>query len=329
MKVQRHEEPDADLLATKARFEQGAPADLGLVARALEDVRLARSTRRQYQRWQDKFAVWRSTRTGNVDADEVARYLAFLYLSGKGGQAGMAKAALLAHFPELAASVRLRKLAAGIESQWRLSGGGRPPRDALPLFALKEFIRARPPDLDQATWLRLRFLALLSTRTMRRLAEIEELQREHVEWDHDKSGRTDWLSVSFAKSKNDRHGVVGKRFWAPIDPSHTPDICMRQVATPYLLARGSAPGPLWLDAAGVPVPRGSVNELGKDIGRRSGVKGLFKGYSFRIAGVSLAAAAGMSNAEIQAIGGWRSEAMHVYVRALGSAGKGASARMGL
>ncbi len=122
---------------------------------------------------------------------------------------------------------------------------------------------------------------------------------------------------------------IGKRFWLPIDPSHTPGICISGVARDYLLAHGSMPGHLWCSATGVPLPNGSVNRLGKDIGARSGLKGIFTGYSFRIGGASLAAAAGMSNAEIQAIGGWCSDVFHAYIRTLSSAGSGASVRMGL
>jgi len=302
--------------------------DAKRVRLALVSMSWTAATRSRYEAWLDKFASWHGSKPDVLvepDEDEVADFLVELYLGGKGGQAGMARAALGAYWPQLSKSEPLSRLVAGIDAQWRLQGGGRVQRDALPKKALQQFIAAQPLSLSRFEWLRDRFLALLSVRTMRRPAELLQLYREDVRWD----AQEDNLLVRFVKSKNDRLGKHGKRFWLPIDRSDTAGLCVSEVANAYFRARGSAPGPLWQRLDGSAVTKDHLNALAKFIGARSGVEGLFRGYSFRIAGATYAAEAGMTTAEIQAIGGWRSEAVHTYIRATGSAAGGASARMGL
>jgi hypothetical protein len=293
-------------------------------------MRLAESTRKQYRRGLEKFQLWRG-RNGLEALDvvkAVERYLVFLFLDGKGGQVKQAKSALASMFAEVRGDESLMKLSSGIYAQWKLCGGGREPRDPIPKEALIDFIKNRPEDYDLFHWLRDRFLALTAVRLMRRPAEMLGVYIDHIEYDHDRANR-DWLWFYFAKSKNDRLGINGRKNWAPIEGSGSKGLDIVDVANAYLRVRPAVGGPLWVESDGAWVGKDHLNKLAKFIAARSGRNGNYTAYSFRIAGASWAAAAGLTTAEIQAMGGWRSEAVHVYIRAVGSAAADASARMGL
>ena len=290
----------------------------------LRGMSLAESTRAQYGRWIRKYEGWRLRQKRAVRrrpiAESVGDYLATLYLMGKGGQAKMAKAAILSKYPE-AASKELNRLARGIEAQWRLEGHGRSPRDALPRAALKAFVMSKPKDYSEFNWRRDRCLALLAVRTMRRPAELLALAGGDVDMDRDGVERS-WPHLRFRKSKNDRLGEFGSRFWLPLDRSFTAG-CDSGSAR---LARGATSrGEVAVHVQGRRLGRRGAHQRPCQVHCRAHILGIF----VRIAGASWAAAAGLSVAEIQAIGGWRSEAVLVYLRALGSASRSVSRRMGL
>ena len=83
----------------------------------------------------------------------------------------------------------------------------------------------------------------------------------------------------------------------------------------YLARRGNRPGPLFLNPDNNPVSRKffadlmslSLKAFGLDSTR-------YKGHSFRISAASFAAERGMSDAQIRALGGWKSTAFLKYIR---------------
>ncbi len=307
--------------------------DLQKVASHLAAMRLAASTRAQYSRWLDKFEDWRSGSGGSLERgapapNEVALYMALLYLGGQGGQAAMARAAIASRYGQIADDKFLTSVSKGTEAQWRLSGGGRTPRDAMPIEVIRAFALEPPAGADLFSWARDRLLALLAIRTMRRPAELLAMKVSDFERGRDTS-KPDWLWVRFGKSKNDRLGKVGKRFHLPIDPSSLLGLDCAHAHNLWMWLRGQQDGPIFVHADGNWVGKDHLNKLAKSMAERAGLLGIYSGYSFRIAGASFAAAGGISTTEIQAIGGWRSDAVHAYIRSLGSAAAGASQRMGL
>ena len=90
--------------------------------------------------------------------------------------------------------------------------------------------------------------------------------------------------------------------------------CPVQIILDYLSLRGSRPGPLFRLADGSPVSRDiyyqafhATKYCGLDPSR-------YKGHSFRIGAASYAADAGMSDAQIKALGCWKSNAFQKYIR---------------
>ena len=83
----------------------------------------------------------------------------------------------------------------------------------------------------------------------------------------------------------------------------------------YLARRGNRPGPLFLNPDNNPVSRKffadlmslSLKAFGLDSTR-------YKGHSFRISAASFAAERGMSDAQIRALGRWKSNAFLKYIR---------------
>lgn len=91
--------------------------------------------------------------------------------------------------------------------------------------------------------------------------------------------------------------------------------CPVQIILDYLSLRGSGPGPLFCLVDGSPVSRAIfIDKLSMAI-RYCGLDpSRYKGHSFRIGAASYAADAGMSDSQIRALGRWKSDAFHKYIR---------------
>lgn len=91
--------------------------------------------------------------------------------------------------------------------------------------------------------------------------------------------------------------------------------CPVQIILDYLSLRGQLPGALFSFVDGSPVSRAlfidrlsmAIKYCGLDPSR-------YKGHSFRIGAASFAADAGMSDAQIRALGRWKSNAFQKYIR---------------
>ncbi len=98
----------------------------------------------------------------------------------------------------------------------------------------------------------------------------------------------------------------------------------------YLKLRGTAPGPLFVDEKSRQRLRGNVlSVVARNLARHAGLKGTFSGYSFRIGGATLMAAAGVSEPVIQAVAGWKSDVFLRYLRSVAAASTNVSQKMGL
>ena len=93
------------------------------------------------------------------------------------------------------------------------------------------------------------------------------------------------------------------------------NFCPVHIILDYLSLRGSKPGPLFCLADGSPVSRAIfIDKLSKAIKYCGLDPSRYKDHSFCIGAASYAADAGMSDSQIRALGRWRSDAFHKYIR---------------
>ena len=89
----------------------------------------------------------------------------------------------------------------------------------------------------------------------------------------------------------------------------------------YWNLRGNKPGPLFCHADNTPI---TVNQFNTELRRCLNFCGLnaqrYKGHSFCIGAACLAADKGFSDAQIRALGRWKSDAFKLYIRNLISHG---------
>ena len=90
--------------------------------------------------------------------------------------------------------------------------------------------------------------------------------------------------------------------------------CPVAALSTYLSVRGSSTGPLFIWSDGSPLTAPQVNFYLRDLLSRAGVPGYFSAHSFRIGAATAAAAAGVPDHLIQALGRWSSATYLQYIR---------------
>ena len=92
-------------------------------------------------------------------------------------------------------------------------------------------------------------------------------------------------------------------------------VCPVLLLLEYLAIRGNSPGPLFMTQGNSPVSRSFFTDLLTRSLRTCGLNpALYKDHSFRIGAASFAADRGMSDAQIRALGRWKSNAFLKYIR---------------
>ena len=93
------------------------------------------------------------------------------------------------------------------------------------------------------------------------------------------------------------------------------DVCPLKAILPYLVARGTKPGPLFLTTDGLPLKwqkfHNCLSTLLKNIGLPASQ---YNTHSFRIGAATSAKDAGILDTHIQMLGRWRSSAYQQYIR---------------
>lgn len=93
------------------------------------------------------------------------------------------------------------------------------------------------------------------------------------------------------------------------------DICPISALLPYLAARGSCPGPLFIQADGAYLTRQHFTSLLTSTLQRAGIDDKrYTTHSFRIGAATSAKDAGISDVHIKMLGRWKSNAYQLYVR---------------
>ena len=93
------------------------------------------------------------------------------------------------------------------------------------------------------------------------------------------------------------------------------DLCPVSALLSFISARGSTPGPFFLDSGGKPIIKPWFVEQIRGCLNRAGLpQHQYAGHSFRIGAATTAAIAGIEDSTIQTLGRWHSAAFLQYIR---------------
>jgi hypothetical protein len=112
-------------------------------------------------------------------------------------------------------------------------------------------------------------------------------------------------------------GHTGEQPFTIVIPAHTSgsSTCPVRAVIQYLHARGQSTGPLFLFRNGLPVTGAFFRDRLRQCLLMIGLDPPhYKGHSFRIGAASTAAAAGLTDTQIQRLGRWSSDAFLRYIR---------------
>ena len=125
-----------------------------------------------------------------------------------------------------------------------------------------------------------------------------------------RSNKVEAIKVTFV---NYKHSYNQAPFSLVISRQHT--CCPVHAILSYIELRGNSSGPLFQALDGSPITRSVFTSRLAIILRLCGLDpSRYKGHSFRIGAASHAAEQGMSDAQIRAMGRWKSNAFLKYVR---------------
>lgn len=281
---------------------------LDRAAAGLVDAALAPSTRRAYN---SAWASFESFCTASglcplpATVQTIGRWLAARAVAGSGGSARRDLAAvrdahIAARLPDLTGDPWLQRLTTGALRVAARSRPPRPPRAALPASVVQPLLLRSEYDV-----IALRDATLISVglALMRRAAELAALDVGDVHLTN--TGAT----ISIRRSKTDQAGVG---LALPVDASVALLLRRWLRVRPRLAA--PAEGALFVSAQGARLSTPAVGSIVKRAAALAGLQGHYSAHSLRIGGASAALAAGASLAQIQAVGGWSSDAVRRYLR---------------
>ncbi|KAL0485936.1 xerD [Acrasis kona] len=200
-------------------------------------------------------------------------------------------------------------------------------RDPFPLIALTHYCAHRPCDTSEFEYRR--NIALISNcfRGMMRAGEIVKCCGKSIEYEDENTV----LVWDLGKTKTDKEGVDSR---VPIDSVADSPACpvssmiqYEKTFTTQFGQRFTKQKHLFVHENGKPLTTDDVREIVQQMIRFAGRKEVCGAHSLRSGGATLAAKAGLSLEEIMAIGRWKSECVHRYIRALVGVGKKLSTLM--
>lgn len=122
------------------------------------------------------------------------------------------------------------------------------------------------------------------------------------------------LSIKASKTDPFRQGAT-----VLLSGSADPTLCPVAALDHFLAASPSRQGPIFCFSSGVAITRQRLNTLIRELAARSGIPlERYSSHSFRIGAASTAAAAGIPNWKIQALGRWSSDYYRRYIRLPGT-----------
>ena len=140
------------------------------------------------------------------------------------------------------------------------------------------------------------------------LRSNERLSLRHCDLHRTPAGYQIWIGQS--KTDPFRSGATVR-----LSRSGDPNLCAVMALDTFLASRMTPNGPLFRSQTGMALTHHRLNYLIQDLAARSGVEsGRYSSHSFRIGAASAAAAAGVPDWKIQALGRWSSDCYKRYVR---------------
>ena len=196
------------------------------------------------------------------------------------------------------------------------------PRTRLPItiqimYKLRQLLQQNPHDYDNLMmWAAccMAFFGFLRCSEFTAPGQQEYDPQVHLQYEDvavDCRNNPRMLMIRIKQSKTDpfRQGVtlwLGKTDCA---------VCPVTGILPYLAARGSRPGPLFITSKGAYMTRQSFHSLLSALLSKAGLpQKQFNTHSFRIGAATSAKAAHISDVHIQAMGRWRSNAYQIYIK---------------
>ena len=188
------------------------------------------------------------------------------------------------------------------------------------MSALYHWIARKPNRCSQWIWLRDAALISLGLRLMRRPGELSELRLTDI-------SRIDgilWFRIR--RSKTDQ---FSRGHFIPLEASGSP-ACPVRCLSRYLEVRPKLCSRfLFVNSRGNQMSVSSISAVVKRVAQNAGLEARLTGHSLRIGGATAAMMGGMPLEQIRAVGGWESDAMHLYLRAVVNTATNMSAKMGL
>ena len=219
----------------------------------------------------------------------------------------------------------MKRAVKGVEKRRIEAAPEREGRQPLPFSAVRKYFVLPPPGTRREVWARNRVLLLLAWATMRRPGEWKQVVRRNVWFDE-----RGWLHIKLARTKTMPKGrtIVVETTGGPF--------CPVRAVQDYLRNWPKDPEDAFfpdMGQRGVHRDRGmsgsAVSQVVKKAADFAGLKGQFSGHSLRIGGATAALAGGATLEQIRAVGDWTSDAVWLYLRAIGAAQAGVQKMMGL
>ena len=196
---------------------------------------------------------------------------------------------------------------------------GQSPRIQLPitieiLYKLKQLLHRQPNDYHNLMIWAACCIAFFGFLRCSKFTTLDYNPKVHLQYKNvavDCRNNPGMVSVQVYQSKTDpfRQGVT---LWA--GKTGCP-VCPVTGILPYLTARGSHPGPLFITKSGTYTTRQNFQSAVSAVLTRTGLpQKQFNTHSFRIGVATSAKAAHISDVHIQTLGCWRSSACKTYIK---------------
>lgn len=290
--------------------------------RRLAEASMAESTWATYKReWRlfCAFAAAENVPAMPASVELLACYIAWMAEMGRGGMVKVAVASIgkIHDLNGQKSPVGDRWLKLVVEGAERMAAKGKRmrQRDPLPVSAVRQFAGSKK-GVHHARDLA---LVTLGMRGMRRASELRNLQLGDI------CIKGNAMDVWIARQKNDQKGRGQRVYIEATGTSTCPVGSMKE----YLKLRGDGEGWLFQQEEGRQLSTGAITSIVRRVAAAAGLRGCYSSHSLRIGGATAAMAAGMTKEQVKAIGGWTSDAVDRYLRAVEPLQKGASRLMGL
>lgn len=290
----------------------------------------ASGTNKRYKKWWREFELFcegQEKAPLPAESTTVEDFLTWLEMCGRGASAEVAAAAIRATHLDRGTedpcnTHGIRTLRKGIKRIVAEEAEEKVNREPFPVEALRKWTGSRPIGVSTWRWRRDAALVAVGLRCMRRPGELAAMRIMDARW------KEDGLWIFVRKSKTDQYGK-GKLI--PVDEGVDRRTCPVRLLKEWMEWNDRDPqAPLFPSVTSkFFASTGGISSIIKRMTEEAGIVGKFSGHSLRIGGATAAMKGGMSLAMIRAIGGWESQAVLVYLRAIGAAKAGASRQMGL